>query len=68
VKVKAIRMLSSAAPFGIFRADREGRWVYVNQRWSEMTDGQERVHWLLDGWRLFSRGSGGDGTTLEKRN
>lgn len=31
------RMLSSAAPIGIFRADREGRWVYVNQRWSEMT-------------------------------
>ena len=30
-------MLSSAAPIGIFRADREGRWVYVNQRWSEMT-------------------------------
>ncbi|MGC0778484.1 MAG: PAS domain S-box protein, partial [Candidatus Acidiferrum sp.] len=31
------RSLSSAAPIGIFRADREGRWVYVNQRWSEMT-------------------------------
>jgi PAS domain S-box-containing protein len=31
------RTLSSAAPIGIFRADREGRWVYVNQRWSEMT-------------------------------
>ena len=31
------RLLSSAAPIGIFRADREGRWVYVNQRWSEMT-------------------------------
>jgi PAS domain S-box-containing protein len=31
------RLLSSAAPIGIFRADREGRWVYVNERWSEMT-------------------------------
>jgi len=31
------RLLSSAAPIGIFRADREGRWVYANQRWSEMT-------------------------------
>ena len=31
------RLLSSAAPIGIFRADREGRCVYVNQRWSEMT-------------------------------
>ncbi|MGB8494650.1 MAG: PAS domain S-box protein [Candidatus Acidiferrum sp.] len=31
------RSLSSVAPIGIFRADREGRWVYVNQRWSEMT-------------------------------
>ena len=31
------RLLSSAAPIGIFRADREGRWVYVNQRWSEMS-------------------------------
>ncbi len=31
------RLLSSAAPIGIFRADREGRWVYVNQRWCEMT-------------------------------
>jgi len=31
------RLLSSAAPIGIFRADREGRWVYVNQRWIEMT-------------------------------
>ena len=31
------RLLSSTAPIGIFRADREGRWVYVNQRWSEMT-------------------------------
>ena len=31
------RLLSSAAPIGIFRADREGRCVYVSQRWSEMT-------------------------------
>jgi PAS domain S-box-containing protein len=31
------RSLSSAAPIGIFRADQEGRWVYVNRRWSEMT-------------------------------
>jgi len=30
------RLLSSAAPIGIFRADPEGRWVYVNERWSEM--------------------------------
>ncbi len=30
------RLLSSAAPIGIFRADPEGRWVYVNEKWSEM--------------------------------
>jgi PAS domain S-box-containing protein len=31
------RQLSTAAPIGIFRADREGRFLYVNQRWSEMS-------------------------------
>ncbi len=30
------RTLSVAAPIGIFRTDPEGRFVYVNQRWSEM--------------------------------
>jgi len=31
------RLLSSAAPIGIVRCDREGRIVYANQRWGEMT-------------------------------
>src|SRR5208283_1999970 len=43
------RLLSSAAPIGIFRADREGRWVYVNKRWSEMT-GREAETALGYGW------------------
>ena len=43
------RSLSSAAPIGIFRADREGRWVYVNQRWSEMT-GRAAESALGYGW------------------
>jgi PAS domain S-box-containing protein len=30
------RLLSSAAPIGIVRCDREGRIVYANQRWGEM--------------------------------
>jgi PAS domain S-box-containing protein len=32
-----LRTLSAAAPIGIFRSDTDGRWVYVNQRWCEMT-------------------------------
>jgi len=43
------RLLSSAAPIGIFRADREGRWVFVNQRWSEMT-GRAAESALGYGW------------------
>ncbi len=43
------RLLSSAAPIGIFRADPEGRWVYVNQRWSEMT-GRPAESALGYGW------------------
>ncbi len=43
------RLLSSAAPIGIFRADPEGRWVYVNQRWSEMT-GRAAESALGFGW------------------
>ena len=31
------RLLSSAAPVGIVRCDREGRIIYANQRWGEMT-------------------------------
>ena len=31
------RLLSAAAPVGIVRCDREGRIVYANQRWGEMT-------------------------------
>jgi PAS domain S-box-containing protein len=31
------RLLSAAAPIGIVRCDREGRIVYANQRWGEMT-------------------------------
>jgi len=61
------RMLSSAAPIGIFRADREGRWVYVNQRWSEMT-GRAGESALGFGWleAVSSRGSGGDGNDSGK--
>src|SRR6266852_2044425 len=34
---EAFRNLSAAAPIGIFRCDANGRCVYVNPRWSEMT-------------------------------
>ena len=32
-----LRTLSAAAPIAIFRSDPDGRYVYVNQRWSEMS-------------------------------
>jgi PAS domain S-box-containing protein len=31
------RTLSAAAPIGIFRTDADGRIIYTNQRWTEMT-------------------------------
>jgi two-component system, sensor histidine kinase and response regulator len=31
------RTVSATAPIGIFKSDTEGRYVYVNQRWSEMS-------------------------------
>jgi len=31
------RLLSAAAPIGIFRTDAQGRYLYVNQRWCEMS-------------------------------
>jgi len=43
------RLLSSAAPIGIVRYDREGRIVYANQRWSEMT-GRDPESALGFGW------------------
>ena len=43
------RLLSSAAPIGIVRYDREGRIVYANQRWGEMT-GRDPERALGFGW------------------
>jgi PAS domain S-box-containing protein len=43
------RSLSSAAPIGIVRYDREGRIVYANQRWGEMT-GRDPESALGFGW------------------
>ncbi len=39
VKVSAdqLRLLTDAAPVGIFQTDRENRYVYTNPRWSEIT-------------------------------
>ncbi len=31
------RTVSATAPIGIFKSDAQGRYVYVNQRWSEMS-------------------------------
>ncbi len=43
------RTLSAAAPIGIFRSDAQGAWVFVNQRWSEMT-GRSPQSALNFGW------------------
>ncbi len=43
------RTLSVAAPIGIFRADTLGKYVYVNQRWCEMT-GRSAESAMGDGW------------------
>jgi PAS domain S-box-containing protein len=32
-----LRLLTEAAPIGIFQTDEEGRYVYTNPRWTEMT-------------------------------
>jgi PAS domain S-box-containing protein len=32
-----LRLLTDAAPIGIFQTDRENRYVYTNPRWSEIT-------------------------------
>ena len=44
-----LRTLSAAAPIAIFRTDGEGRVVYVNQRWSEMS-GRSAESALGSGW------------------
>jgi two-component system sensor histidine kinase/response regulator len=33
-----LRLLTEAAPIGIFRTDADNRYVYTNPRWSEITD------------------------------
>jgi PAS domain S-box-containing protein len=43
------RLLSSAAPIGIVRYDRDGRIVYANHRWGEMT-GRDPESALGFGW------------------
>jgi PAS domain S-box-containing protein len=43
------RTLSAAAPIGIFHADAQGQYLYVNERWTEMT-GQSANDALGLGW------------------
>ncbi len=43
------RMLSATAPIGIFRSDQEGRCLYVNQTWCEMS-GRSAASALGFGW------------------
>ncbi len=45
----SLRVLARVSPVAIFRADREGRCTYVNQRWCEMT-GRAAAEVLGDGW------------------
>ena len=33
-----LRLLTDAAPIGIFQTDRSGRYVYTNPRWSQLTN------------------------------
>jgi PAS domain S-box-containing protein len=44
------RTVSAAAPVGIFRMDAQGKCLYVNERWLEMT-GFELQESLGNGWR-----------------
>ncbi|MFQ5602799.1 MAG: PAS domain S-box protein [bacterium] len=43
------RTLSESAPVGIFQTDAEGKYIYVNQRWSEIT-GLSAKDAMGDGW------------------
>jgi two-component system sensor histidine kinase/response regulator len=43
------RLLSDAAPVGIFETDGEGRYVYINPRWSQIT-GISSVQALGNSW------------------
>ena len=44
------RTLAEMSPSGLFHTDREGRYLYVNQRWSEIAGlSEEQV--LGDGWQ-----------------
>lgn len=43
------RTLSTAAPIGVFRTDKDGRCLYANQAWSEMT-GRSAENALGFGW------------------
>jgi PAS domain S-box-containing protein len=35
--VDQLRLLTDAAPIGIFQTDEEGKYIYANPRWSELT-------------------------------
>ncbi len=43
------RLLATVAPVGIFHTDREGRCVYINERWKSLT-GLSAETALADGW------------------
>jgi PAS domain S-box-containing protein len=51
VKVSAdqLRLLTDAAPVGIFQTDDENRYVYTNPRWSEIT-GTSSEHAIGEKW------------------
>jgi PAS domain S-box-containing protein len=70
---KRYRILTEAAPVGIFHADPSGKFIYVNQRWQEITGAAgSALHgraWtdflhaddkeqVMDGWKLAQK----DGT------
>lgn len=51
---KPYRTLAELSPVGIFHADAEGRYLYVNQRWVEIT-GLAAEAALGEGWTAGSR-------------
>jgi two-component system sensor histidine kinase/response regulator len=52
VSEKLFRSLTTSAPVGIFRSDNNGRCLFVNDRWSEIT-GAPRERALGNGWLDF---------------
>jgi len=45
------RILISQSPVGIFQTDAQGKYIYVNPRWSEMTGLHQPERYLGDAWQ-----------------